>query len=70
MSVTAGKPAPPDQPIRPRRWTREEYYRAADLGLFGPEEQLGPLDSEIYAKRSPRKPSHITALGRDEGSVS
>jgi Uma2 family endonuclease len=63
MSVTVGNPALRDEPIRPRRWTREEYYRAADLGLFGPEERLELLDGEIYAKMSPRKPLHTTAVG-------
>jgi Uma2 family endonuclease len=52
-----------DEPIRPRRWTREEYHCAADLGLFGPEERLELLDGEIYAKMSPRKPPHSTAVG-------
>ena len=31
--------------IRRRRWTRAEYYRAAELGLFRPEERLELLDS-------------------------
>ncbi len=39
MSVTADRPrlspAPPDRGIRPRRWTRDEYYRAAELGPGG-----------------------------------
>jgi Uma2 family endonuclease len=54
--------APPDKGIRPRRWTREEYYRAADLGLFRPEERLELLDGEIIAKVSPQKSPHATAV--------
>ena len=63
MSVIVGDRALPEEPIRPRRWTRAEYYRAAELGLFGPEERLELLDGEIYAKMSPRKPPHSTAVG-------
>jgi Uma2 family endonuclease len=67
MSATTGHKAPPmalsEEEIRPRRWTREEYYRAADLGLFRPEERLELLDGEIYAKMSPKKPPHVTAVG-------
>jgi Uma2 family endonuclease len=67
MSVTvrqkASTAAQPEEEIRPRRWTREEYYRAADLGLFRPDERLELLDGEIYAKLSPRKPTHTTTVG-------
>jgi Uma2 family endonuclease len=66
MSVTAiqtrGLSAPPDRGIRPRRWTRKEYYRAAELGLFGPEERLELLDGEIIQKMSPQKPPHAVAV--------
>jgi Uma2 family endonuclease len=53
--------------VRPRRWTREEYYRAAELGLFRPEERLELLDGEILEKRSPHKELHafgVTQAGR------
>jgi Uma2 family endonuclease len=50
------------QDPRPRRWTREEYYRAAELGLFGPEERLELIRGEILQKVSPQKQSHITAV--------
>jgi Uma2 family endonuclease len=55
-------PAPPDRGIRPRRWTREEYYRAADLGLFRPEERLELLDGEILEKVTPQKERHAAAV--------
>lgn len=54
--------APPDKGIRPRRWTREEYYRAADLGLFRPEERLELLDGEIIEKMSPQKAPHAAVV--------
>lgn len=66
MSATAIQPrlcpAPPDRGIRPRRWTREEYYRAADLGLFRPEERLELLDGEIIEKVTPQKERHAAAV--------
>lgn len=46
-----------------RRWTRDEYYRAADLGLFRPEERLELLDGEILEKKT-QKPPHAYAILR------
>jgi Uma2 family endonuclease len=57
MSITVVEPrslpAPPDKGIRRRRWTRKEYYRAAELGLFRPGERLELLDGEIIQKMAP-----------------
>jgi Uma2 family endonuclease len=69
VSITAIRPesvllpAPPDQGICPRRWTRDEYYRAAEQGLFPPEERLELLDGEIIRKMT-QKPPHSVALGQ------
>jgi Uma2 family endonuclease len=69
MSVTAIRPgsgllpAPLDTGICHRRWNREEYYRAAELGLFGPEERLELLDGEIFRKMTQRPP-HSVAVGQ------
>jgi Uma2 family endonuclease len=52
----------PDEGVRPRRWTRKEFCRAAELGLFRPEERLELLDGEIFEKMSPRPP-HSVAVG-------
>lgn len=41
--------APSALPAR-RGWTREEFQRAGDLGLFGPEERLELINGEIYEK--------------------
>jgi Uma2 family endonuclease len=66
MSMTADQPrlspAPPDTGIRPRRWTRDEYYRAAELGLFRPGERLELLDGEIIQKMSPQKEPHAVGV--------
>jgi Uma2 family endonuclease len=48
---------------RPRRWTREEYYRAAECGVFQPGERLELLDGEILLKTSPQRPPHAASLG-------
>jgi Uma2 family endonuclease len=67
MSVTTApprlRPAPPDRGAHPRRWTREEYHRAADLGLFGPDERLELLDGEIIEKVTQR-PLHAAWVER------
>src|SRR5438874_7901448 len=44
MSLPAVSPGTsvkrPDRGVRLRRWTRDEYYRAWEAGIFGPEERL------------------------------
>jgi Uma2 family endonuclease len=65
MSQTVIKlppPKPRDTGVRPRRWTRKEYYQAAECGLFKPGERLELLDGEILQKMSPQKPPHATAI--------
>jgi Uma2 family endonuclease len=50
--------------VRPqtRLWTRDEYHRAADLGLFGPEERLELLEGEIIRKVCPQSMPHASAI--------
>jgi Uma2 family endonuclease len=66
VSVTAVPPsrsaAPPDTGVRPRRWTRKEYYRAAQLGLFRADERLELLDGEIIAKLTQNPPHAVTMV--------
>src|SRR5579862_4532263 len=45
-----------------RRWTRTEYNRAAELGLFGPDERLELLDGQIVQKMSPQGTPHSVCL--------
>jgi Uma2 family endonuclease len=45
-----------------RRWSAEEYHRAADAGVFGPDERLELIDGEIY-RMSPQKGPHLVATG-------
>ena len=42
--------------LSPRHWTRDEFYRAWELGIFGPEERLELLDGEILQRMSPPPP--------------
>src|SRR5271166_4875735 len=45
-----------------RLWTREEYHRIAELGLFGPEERLELLNAEIIEKVSPQSYPHAQSI--------
>jgi Uma2 family endonuclease len=67
MSLTAISDSSPldrlDVGIYPRRWTRDEYYRAWQAGIFGAEERLELLDGEIL-KRMTTQPPHATALSK------
>jgi Uma2 family endonuclease len=45
----------------PRRWTRKEYHRAAELGLFRPDERLELIRGEIIVV-SPQKELHYAAI--------
>lgn len=44
-----------------RDWTREEFQRASDLGLFGPEERLELIEGDIYKKVTQNSP-HATTV--------
>jgi len=43
-----------------RPWTVEEYHRAADAGVFHPDERLELIDGRIY-QVSPQRGPHATA---------
>src|SRR5690348_15524163 len=45
-----------------RCWTREEYERAASLGLFGPEERLELIEGEIVTKMTPQNSRHMSGI--------
>ncbi len=48
-------------PIRTRRWTRAEYYRLDELGIFHPTERLELVGGEIVVKER-QSPAHATAI--------
>jgi Uma2 family endonuclease len=63
MSITAYPPTNAsgnDEYPNRRRWTREEYYRAGELGLFGPEERLELIRGDITVKER-QSPAYATA---------
>jgi Uma2 family endonuclease len=45
-----------------RLWRRDEYHRAAEMGLFGPEERLELLNGEIITKVSPQNYGHAHCI--------
>jgi Uma2 family endonuclease len=45
-----------------RRWTAADYERAAEAGVFGPEERLELVYGEIY-QMSPQNATHSTVVG-------
>lgn len=45
---------------QPRRWTRDEIYQIADLGLFTPDERWELINGELL-ETMPENPPHITA---------
>ena len=48
-------------PIRLRRWTRSEYYRLDELGIFHPAERLELVGGQIVVKER-QSPAHATAI--------
>lgn len=60
--MSAVFPTALDEMPERRRWTREEYYRAGDLGLFGPEERLELIGGEVIKKPRPMTPAHAFGI--------
>lgn len=54
---------PEDTGVQEHRWTREEYYRAYEAGVFDPEARLELIQGVIY-RMSPQKGPHFTAITR------
>lgn len=51
-----------------RRWTVAEYHRAAEMGIFGPEERLELINGEII-RMSPQNGPHATGSTLAEGVI-
>ena len=47
--------------VQTRRWTREEYERLIEAGIFHPEERVELIDGEILTM-TPQKSPHATAV--------
>lgn len=48
-----------------KRWTRAEYERMAEVGLFRPDERFELLDGEIFAV-TPQGSAHAAAIGKTQ----
>ena len=46
---------------RPRLWTREEYYKMAEAGVFRPDERVELIGGRVVAM-SPQNSPHFTAI--------
>lgn len=46
----------------PRRMTVQEYYLAAEKGVFKPGERLELIDGEVLSKLSPQRSTYSSAL--------
>ena len=49
-------------PARIRRWTRAEYERLVDVGVFRPDEPIELLGGELIVSE-PQNSAHYTAIG-------
>ena len=45
-----------------RRWSREEYNRAAEVGIFQPHERLELIDGEVFTQVSPQNSPHAWSI--------
>ena len=52
--------APSDWDLR--EWTRDEYRRAAEAGVFRPDERLELIDGQIVTKMSPQGNPHVICV--------
>jgi Uma2 family endonuclease len=55
-------------PVRTRRWTRAEYDRLIDIGVFLPHEPLELLAGELIVSE-PQGSAHYTAIGLVEDAL-
>jgi len=55
-------------PGRTRRWTRAEYDRLIDIGVFRPAEPLELLGGELIVSE-PQNSAHCTAIGLAEDAL-
>jgi hypothetical protein len=51
-----------------RRWSREEYEKMVDAGVFAPGERAELIDGEIF-RMTPQKSAHATAVRAAEEAL-
>ncbi len=62
-AVTAQEACEDEFPRR-RLFTRDEYYKCAEMGIFDPDERLELIEGEILRKVSPQARPHMAAITR------
>jgi Uma2 family endonuclease len=55
--------------IRPRRWTREQYYLMAEVGLIGPDDHVELIDGTLFERVSPQRTPHTASLRATEEAL-
>ncbi len=55
-------------PVRTKRWTRLEYERMVDLGVFEPGDRLELVGGQLLV-REPQGGPHMTAIGLAEDAL-
>src|SRR5687768_5471985 len=54
--------------VQVRRWTRDEYEKMLDAGVFSPDERVELIDGEIL-KVTPQNSPHATAIRLTEDAL-
>lgn len=55
-------------PIRAKRWTRAQYERAIDRGVFNEDERIELLDGVLVVKE-PQGDRHAAAIDLDRATI-
>jgi Uma2 family endonuclease len=59
-------PQPNTQTLSRRRWTLEEFERAEQMGVFGPQERLELIGGDIYEEQPVNSPHASGVSGLEE----
>ncbi len=52
-----------------RPWSRQEFERASEVGLFRPDERLELIEGEIVSKMAPQKSPHSAGISAAEEAL-
>jgi Uma2 family endonuclease len=62
MSIATFEPTPAELDPQRRLWTRADYHRAGELGIFQPDERLELIEGEVLRRMSPIGSPHRTSV--------
>lgn len=54
--------------IQTKRWTRQEYDRLADLGMFSPDDRVQLIDGDILTM-TPQNSPHAATIGKTQRAL-